>query len=352
MKINEFVKPYTLTREYSDSELGFYIKSRVKEKSLKNNVLLIGVSNLKGETTYIDKLRESFYSLSAISIEKSVIDYGNIVSLSNVDRTEAFCHLSKIVVENNATLIILSDNNDVIIDFINEDKPDCKLSYVTPAIAKDDMLCAKFFEGKIPQLSFIGWQSHFSHLSFISRYKDIDNLSLGELRDDIMDAEPTFRSSKIAAFNLSSIRNSDYSKSYMSSPNGLYAEEICQLAWFAGNSDAISTYSLSCIPETKGHSASDFMIAAQTLWYILTGIAKRYNDDPGKNTCNFKEYYIENNKIPEDIVFYKSIKSGKYWIKYGNEKTFIPCLKKDMDVVLDGDVPDRLLRRIAISQKK
>lgn len=352
MKINEFVKPYVFATDFSSQEIGFRFKPWKKDKDFENNVLLFGLSNYNGETGHLDKLRDVFYRLSNISGRKKFIDLGNIISLSIRDREEALSAIVKIAKKHKSVLIMLSSETDQSVHYLTKANGVLQPINVIPAIDGDDIYMTDLDAHVINTIFYVGWQAHFSRHGITKPIANIDAISLGSLRDDLMDVEPYFRMSEAANFDLSSIRFSDYSKSYRKSPNGLYAEEICQLAWFAGNSDSISLYNLTSIPETVDYSTSDFMMASQSLWYILTGIAKRYMDDPGKNTCNFKEYYIENNKMPEDVVFYKSVKSGKFWVKYGKEKKFIPCSKKDMDVVLEGNVPDRLLKRIAIGQKK
>ncbi|PLX21582.1 MAG: hypothetical protein C0599_07750 [Salinivirgaceae bacterium] len=350
MEINEFAKPYSPKAKFSNNQLGSHIYSFNRIKKWDKSIFICGVSDLNGKISSIDNIREVLYSLSIIDQSKDIIDFGNIISLSEKDQEAALKGLLKEAKKNQSPLVLLSESSEVLPQFIaNESTKDKELVVVSPIIY-DGQLISKA-KKNLKSLTFLGVQSYFNLNHLNKDKKNSEIVALGELRDDLMDVEPYFRMSNNAIFDLSAIRKSDYSLSYRNSPNGLYAEEICQLAWFAGNSDTIDSF---CITNLSKDSVQtqDKMMSAQLIWYILTGIAKRYSDNPGKNTRNFKEYYIENNKTPEDLVFYKSMKSEKFWVKYGQEKIFIPCSKKDMSVVLEGNIPDRLLKKIAVNQKK
>ena len=54
----------------------------------------------------------------------------------------------------------------------------------------------------------------------------------------------TVLSSSVTAFSMASVRSSDAPETRLASPNGLYAEEACQLARFAGLSDKLSVFQI------------------------------------------------------------------------------------------------------------
>ncbi len=96
-------------------------------------------------------------------------------------------------------------------------------------------------------LSFIAYQTYLTNtevISFMENYF-FDMYRLGVARENIKDIEPIIRSSDIVNFNLSAIRYADSPSSPNASPNGLYAEEACQLARYCGLSDTTSSFSLT-----------------------------------------------------------------------------------------------------------
>jgi arginase family enzyme len=61
----------------------------------------------------------------------------------------------------------------------------------------------------------------------------------------IEETEPILRSSHLMMFDLNSLRLSDAPGTSNKSPNGLYAEEACQIIRYAGLSNRISSGLLS-----------------------------------------------------------------------------------------------------------
>lgn len=350
MKINEFLKPYKPVRNFADRCLGS--KFSFKDKITEGSFCVVGLSKLDGSVSHLDRLRDQLYELAVINSATQFIDLGNIISKSNKDREDAIHVLFDFVKTKNLVILLLSSE---VLDlklyegFYSTKNP--KILNISAHLDYDNFLKKETASISPNSISFIGIQTCFAPIDNINNKSIQDIVKLGTLRDDIMDIEPYFRMSGVTCFDLTSIRNSDFSKSYKNSPNGLYAEEMCQLAWFAGNSNSNYGYVVNNIPESNS-SFADIMMAAQVLWYILTGLAKRYREYPGENTRNFKEYYIEYNKMPEDIVFYKSMISDKFWVKYGADESFYPCSKKDMEIVLEGNISERLLKILTVNQKK
>jgi formiminoglutamase len=349
MRINEFAKPYKPILKFFEHQIGSQIHKYEVGKKWKNSIFICGISTFDGKTDFLDAFRDALYSMSAISAERPFVDIGNVVSLSKNDRDEALKEIQKECKKTNSILLLIAEEEDVLVQLIVNKKNTENILKISPFVLPDHLN----FDVKsgLGSITYIGVQSYFNFPKIPKHSIISEFITVGQLRDDIMEMEPFFRMGILASFNLNAVRKSDYSLSFKDSPNGLYAEEICQLGWFAGNSDSIQVYCLNNL-NTNVNANSDIMLAAQLFWYILTGITKRYDEDPSKNTRNFKEYYIENNKTPEDLVFYKSMKSEKFWVKYGQDDLFIPCSKKDMNVVLDGYFPDRLLKKITVNQKK
>src|SRR5690554_582188 len=89
----------------------------------------------------------------------------------------------------------------------------------------------------------IGAQSHYIANSTLDLFNDLyfDICRLGEINKNIQLSEPYLRNSDILSVDLTSIRASDLQNNYYSSPNGLFANEACQLLKYAGISDKLTS---------------------------------------------------------------------------------------------------------------
>ena len=97
-----------------------------------------------------------------------------------------------------------------------------------------------------------------------------DYLRLGELQKDLSKAEPILRNTDLLSVDLSSIRFSEFKGSFKNSPNGLFANEICQMMKYAGISDKISSvgfYNLKLF-----YQITDCELIAQLIFFIVLDI--------------------------------------------------------------------------------
>ena len=90
------------------------------------------------------------------------------------------------------------------------------------------------------------------------------------------------------------------------------------------------------------------MLVAQIIWYFIEGVNCRIKDDDFKDDNNYQKFnvLIDN----EELIFYKSIKTGRWWIEIPflpdvNNKlkkhTLLPCAHEDYIEASHGKIPDR-----------
>ena len=110
---------------------------------------------------------------------------------------------------------------------------------------------------------------------------------------------------------------------------------------------ALGLFEMNPQEDRNGQTAS---LASQMLWYFVEGFYNRLNDIPYKFKNEFLKYTVTIQDHKEQIVFYKSKKSDRWWMevpvkasirtKYERHH-FIPCSYKDYQTALKDEIPDR-----------
>jgi hypothetical protein len=314
----------------------------------KNSLWIAGLSDLHGNTTDADLVRKKLYPMVAPNMSTDIVDLGNIISLSTVDQHSVLEELFRLSEISNSIFAVISCNSGGQLPFILQKVSgknslaliDRSFQFNFESVDKSDFPELRKFD----DLYLIGNQTYYTNK--VEGNANFSEYRLGYLRDEMSEIEPTFRAVNKVIFNLRSVRYSDFPDSPEPTPNGLYAEEICRLAWYAGNSDTVTSVLLTGFTFHDNPKSMGAILAAELLYHFIEGVSTRKNEDPAKNRSNFKEYYVESNKLPDDLVFYKSKLSGKFWMRYGSNTKMIPCTKLDMDLVLKHQVPDRLWKSI------
>jgi len=171
-------------------------------------------------------------------------------------------------------------------------------------------------------------------------------LRLGEYNSDFKKAEPLIRNSDFLNIDLSSIRTADFSNSNQN-PNGFYAEQICQIAKYAGISDKITSFALlNYLPQNI--TINNDNLIAQILWYFIDGVNDRKGDFPVSSKSEYKKFTVHLDSF-EEVVFYKSNKSERWWLEVPRPTTInskykrhylVPCNYEDYNLALKNELPD------------
>jgi hypothetical protein len=92
-------------------------------------------------------------------------------------------------------------------------------------------------------------------------------------------------------------------------------------------------------------------LIAQVIWYFVEGIHYRSNEYPFGSKDNYLKYTVPNEE--EDVVFYKSDKTERWWIEIpffinSNNKlkknTLLPCTQDDYLAACNQELPERWLK--------
>jgi arginase family enzyme len=203
--------------------------------------------------------------------------------------------------------------------------------------------------GYLFNLSVLGYQTYYNDPETIALMDKLffDAVRLGTLCADLRDAEPVLRNADILSFDLRAIRNSDAPGTHQ--PNGFNGEQACQLARYAGLSEkskCIGFFHFHATNDTTGQWAT---LLAQMLWYVLDGFSRRVKEFPLIQKNDFIEYKVLVPGGVEELVFYKSIRTDKWWLNVpyqvrgtsGKPRPhLLPCTYKDYETACAGEVPD------------
>ena len=174
-----------------------------------------------------------------------------------------------------------------------------------------------------------------------------ESYRLGAVSKDVTIVEPVLRDANIVSIDLTSVKGSDVSLKQKYSPNGLDGKEICAIARYAGISNKVSSFGVYEYKPSKDDELTA-MLVAQILWYFVEGVNYRVKDDDFSDDRNYHKYItlVES----EELIFYKSNKTGRWWIEIPflaevNNKlkrhTLLPCMHQDYVDACNNKVPDR-----------
>jgi hypothetical protein len=204
-----------------------------------------------------------------------------------------------------------------------------------------------------PQLdlfSVIGFQTYLTAASDVewlhARY--YETLRLGAFRECAAEAEPLLRESNHVFFDLNVLRASDAPETRQPSPNGLYAEELCQLAAYAGRATKLQTFRLFNFIPTLTPTTLTAQTAAQVLWHLLEGIAIRHQlAIPDKSTTHIKKIIVDMGDNGQVLEFLNDTITGYWWLQIPlTDGTYRPiaCLPEDYHCACRREIPVRWLR--------
>lgn len=172
-----------------------------------------------------------------------------------------------------------------------------------------------------------------------------DICRLGEINNSFAKVEPHIRNADIINIDFESIKASEVlNKDAI--PNGFYAQQICQIAKYAGISDKSTTFGI--FNYSKVNDVSDKLLA-QIIWYFLDGVANRKGDFPVGSKAEYIKFRVFQQESNNELIFYKSNKSERWWLEVpyppSNGKKYerhhiIPCNKEDYDNATKNEIPD------------
>lgn len=216
---------------------------------------------------------------------------------------------------------------------------------------KNDILTHILGDKLVQDFSHIAYQNYKYNPAILKQAKErfFEDLRLGAIRDDISIAEPHIRSNDYIFLDMRSVRVSDFPDSLTKSPNGLYAEEVCQLARHIGMGQNLKTAYIYGYPsESKPNSTSNQLLA-EVLWHMFEALFSNVYEDPGNiQTADiFLRKIVSMGHDGQDLCFVTSSSSGRWWMEIpevkNNNNQYVACSYSDYLSACSGEIPLRWL---------
>jgi arginase family enzyme len=193
--------------------------------------------------------------------------------------------------------------------------------------------------------SNLGYQTYYNAQEEIDLMDKLyfDAYRLGEVISDITVTEPILRDANLVSIDMGAVKTASVSSSSQAVPNGFDSREICAIARYAGISEKVSLFGIfEC---NENYSAS---LIAQIAWYFMEGFNFRIEEEAIASKEAYKKYIVLIDN--EELNFYKSVKSGRWWIEIPfminvnnklKRQTLLPCTYSDYLDACDQKRPER-----------
>ena len=332
----------------------------------KVSIGIIGVlenrGNSKGnQEIELKTVRQELYQLYPGNWDVSIADFGNILAGNSVEDT--YFALKKVVaqlIKNKVIPIVIGGSQDLTyalyrayddleqmvnivavdsqFDFGKESDAITASSYLTKIVIEEPNNLFNYCN--------IGYQTYYNSQEEIDLVEKLffDGYRLGEIANNIALAEPVFRDGDLVSIDMNSVKSSDSGNFTQFIPNGFNGKEICALSRYAGISDKVSSFGIFNHNDTEQES----VLIAQIIWYFIEGYHYRSNEYPFGSRENYLKYIVPIED--EELVFYKSDKTDRWWIEIpftvnGNNKlkrnTLLPCSHEEYLAACDQELPER-----------
>jgi formiminoglutamase len=201
-------------------------------------------------------------------------------------------------------------------------------------------------------LGIIGYQSHYADpaVLHLMQERNFDGIRLGQARNNLPEIEPIVRDGDLCWFNLTALKQSEAPGQEAPTPGGFTMEESCQICRYAGMSDKLKAFGIFGFRAEYDQRAQTAQTTAQMLWYFLEGLQQRKGDFPA-SAEGLTEYIVEFPGQDRPITFWKSRKSGRWWVQVsvhdsrqeGQRHRLIPCSHSDYLATCQNEIPERIL---------
>jgi arginase family enzyme len=320
--------------------------------------------NYIGEEFQLNEIRKSFYSLFPGSWNTMVADLGDINRGESVEDTYfALGESISILVKKKIIPIILGGSQDLtyanyraydsLIPMVNIVNVDAQFNLGDSSKPiKNNSFVGKIILDQPYNLfnyASIGYQTYFNAQEEIDLMDRLyfESYRLGQVSNDITIVEPVMRDANIVSIDLNAVKGSELSLNQRYSPNGLDGKEICAIARYAGISNKVTSFGVYEYKPSKDDEMTS-MLVAQVLWYFVEGVNCRVKDDDFYDESSYQKFITLVDS--HELVFYKSNKTGRWWIEIPflaevNNKlkrhTLLPCMHQDYLDACDNIIPER-----------
>jgi formiminoglutamase len=364
------------------SPTSFYKNIRIFSDKMPDfrdaNIAIFGVNeergtlSNKGSATGADEVRKKLYNLKRGTGSYKIVDLGNLNP--GIDLDETYVRISEVcrmLLEKNVLPMIIGGTHDLdygqycsyetlekLVSFLNvdalldlEDKKEAGPSrqHVHKVLLHEPNYLFSY--------THLAYQTYLIDPLSVSILEKLyfEAFRIGQLRTNIQEIEPTIRNADMISFDVTAIRSSDAPGNGNAQPFGLTGEEACQICWYAGLNEKLSSIGFyEYNPTFDDVHKKTASVIATMMWYFIEGYYHRKNESNFKSN-DFVKYVVSMPVDPETIQFYKSKFSEKWWMEvpYPNGKerysrnSIVPCSYNDYQTAVKGEIPDRYISTLA-----
>jgi formiminoglutamase len=370
-EISNFFDSFSLNHSiYKNSQLYSNVINLQKNENIPSDINTIALINFSINNdrekfiTSLIKLRSYLYSYSNID-KVQILDCGSFINSVNAkDSIDGLAYVLSDLITTGIVPIIISDDRSVILAIhkaYEHIKRYYNLDFILPFIDINNENLWEKSKDLLPwhdyifrnnlllnTATFIGYQSYLTDGDALQWVENnfFDLLRLGDIRENIKSAEPYIRNSDIICIDMNVMKKSEAPATMLALPNGLYAEELCQLSYYAGMSDKSSVFTFYNYNPDKDLEDQTMQLIAQALWYIAEGVSLRVKDYPFTPKTQMLKYTVIMDSPVNELIFYRSTRSDRWWIElpiknttHIQRHTLIPCLYEDYLAALQNKIP-------------
>jgi len=315
-----------------------YVREKLYQLNEGNyNTRIIDLGNIKAGATVTD----TYFALKTAVEELIKKDIIPVIIGGGQDLTYAQ-YMGYENLEQRVDLVVIDSHFDLDDDITPDTIETTSESYLNKIFLHDPNYLFNF--------SNLGYQTYFTSQAGLRVMEKLffDVHRLGELSGQVAVAEPVIRNANMISFDISAIRSSDAAGNANATPNGLYAEEACQICRYAGISDKLTSigfYEFNPAYDSNGQTALQL---AQMVWYFIDGFYNRKKDIPLHPKSQYIIYKTSLIHEGHEVVFIKSKKTDRWWMQVPypaggskNERShLVPCSYEDYKVAVSGEMPD------------
>lgn len=335
-------------------------------------IVLLGVKEDRGSVdnrgcaAAPDPIRHYLYRLAKPHADMHIVDLGNMApGAEQRDSYFALIEALHQLIEKGLTVVILGGSDDLVFpiykayEVLGRVINICSVDSRFNLEGGEEINSRNYLQHIIlqqPNYLFdymnVGYQTYFVGQEMVQLMEELkfSTRRLGEVQMKMENAEPLIRYSDVVTVDISAVRQSDAPANAAPSPHGFYGEQLCQLARFAGMSDKASCMAFFEMNPSRDHNGQTAHMLAHAIWFFIEGFFYRQNDFPHRDKQFYKRFTVELREHGLDIIFYKSMKSDRWWMEVPCDDTerrerylrhtLIPCSYSDYQRAMENEIPE------------
>src|SRR6478736_9928219 len=279
-----------------------------------------------------DEIRKKLYNLKKGNGSYRIVDLGNLNP--GIDLDETYVRISEVcrmLLENNVLPIILGGTQDLdygqyrgyedmekLISLLNVD------AFLDLEEGKDKVNARQHINKiLLHEPNYLFNYTHLAHQTYLIDPHSIMVLEkmyfeayrIGQLRTNLAEMEPAIRNADLLSFDITAIKSTDAPGNANAQPFGLTGEEACQICWYAGLNEKLSSVGFyEYNPNSDDAQKKTASVVATMIWYFVEGFYHRKQETNFKSN-DFLKYVVSMPVEPETISFYKSKLTEKWWME-------------------------------------